>query len=221
MMPVLVKRLRASLLVTAWHVFFDDSDNLRGSLALLRSHASDPHEQMRSGLELALKSLKASDNWKEDLTHDVLAIRLENNSKPTEGVRITHQPKSGPAKMPLTTLLKFSELGFTKPVYLVGYRVSRAIKDPTGFSLNIPEIRKGRVLAKDKKSGQFVADYRGEPGDSGAPVFIIDRSEAGNTTVDLAGLYFGSQQCHDDKRELWCALATPTDYILQLISSFK
>ena len=204
-------------LVTARHVLVSDSNALVKSFALLRGNASDPSEEQGYVLELDFDALRRSGNWKEDVAHDVLVVRLMWDSKLMDGVQVKYEPRSGPALVPFPSALRLHDIPLQKAVYLAGYRVSLIPRGAETSDLNIPKIQEGKTLLKDEQKGQIVSDYLAVGGDSGAPVFMFARGGA----AKLIGIHIGRQDCSTPEGPLKCAIATPMDFVFALISTFK
>lgn len=207
-------------LVTARHVLVSDTKALVKPFALVRGNAFNPHEDRGYVLELDLDVLQRSGNWKEDLQHDVLVVRLLWDSKLMDGVQVKYEPPSGPAMVPLPSVLRLHDIALQKAVYLAGYRVSIIPRGAETSELNVPKIREGKTLLKDEQKGQIVSDYLAVGGDSGAPVFMFDDDARGSASK-LVGIHIGRQDCITPEGPLKCAIATPMDFIFKLISTFK
>lgn len=208
-------------LVTARHIFVNDTNGLVKPSALVRGNASNQNDHQGYVLELDLAVLQRSDNWKEDLEYDVLVVRLMRDSKLMEEVQVKYEPTSGPAKVPFSSLLALRQIAMQKAVYLAGYRSSHIPKSPDRSEFNFPEIREGKTLLKDEQKGQIASDYLAVGGDSGAPVFMFD-GDASRDAPKLVGIHIGRQDCFTPARSLFeCAIATPMDFIFELISTFQ
>lgn len=208
----------ATYLVTARHVIVDEKNNsLVKTGALVRGRASNSLEEMGFVVELSLDMIRQSSHWKEDHDHDLLVIRLEQDSKPVDGAKVTHRPMSGPAKIPIESSLRVAEVGLGKPAYLSGYRTSLIIKDPFRRGLNEAHVREGKILLKTQN--RILFDYLAEHGDSGSPVFTFTAG-ASNDGVSLIGVHIGRMDCQRNGSMAECSVATPVDYILELIASF-
>jgi trypsin-like peptidase len=204
-------------LVTARHVLVNDTKALVKPFALVRANASNPNEDRGYVLELDLDMLQQSGNWKEDPEHDVLVVRFMWDSKLIEGVHVRYEPESGPAMVPFPAVLRLHNIALRKAVYLAGYRVSLIPRGAETSELNIPKIREGKTLLKDEQKGQIVSDYLAVGGDSGAPIFMFARGGA----AKLIGIHIGRQDCVTPEGPFKCAIATPMDFIFELISTFK
>jgi hypothetical protein len=204
-------------LITARHVLVDKQTNrLVQPSATVRGQASNQHEEMGFVVELSLDTLRQSDNWKEDQGHDLLVIRIEQESKAVDGVRITHKPMSGPAKIHVASTLRFAGVKIGRTAYLSGYRTELILKDPSYSGLNDPTVREGKILLKN--NGQIALDYLAKHGDSGAPVFVFD-ADLGADSAKLIGIHIGRADCRRKEVTFECAVVTPVDYILELIAS--
>lgn len=119
-------------LVTARHVFVNDTSGLVKPSALVRGNASNQNEHQGYVLELDLDVLQRSDNWKEDLEHDVLVVRLMRDSKLMERVQVKYEPTSGPAKVPFSSLLALRQIAMQKATWLdTGVRIFQKVQtDP-------------------------------------------------------------------------------------------
>ena len=204
-------------LVTARHVLVNDRKALVKPFALVRGNASNQHEEGGYVLELDLDILQQAGNWKEDLEHDILVVRLLWDSRLMDGVQVKYEPTSGPAMVPLPSVLRLHDIPLQKAVYLAGYRVSLIPRGAETSELNVPKIREGKTLLKDEQKGQIVSDYLAVGGDSGAPVFMFARGGA----AKLIGIHIGRQDCSTPEGPLKCAIATPMDFVFALISTFK
>jgi Trypsin-like peptidase domain len=204
-------------LVTARHVLVNDTKSLVKPFALVRGNASNQGEDRGYVLELDLDVLQRSGNWKEDPEHDVLVVRFMWDAKPIEGVHVKYEPASGPAMVPVPSVLRLDDVALQKAVYLAGYRVSIIPRGAETSELNVPKIREGKTLLKDEQKGQIVSDYLAVGGDSGAPVFML----ADGGAAKLIGIHIGRQDCSTPEGPLRCAIATPMDFILALISTFQ
>ncbi|MBX3330551.1 MAG: trypsin-like peptidase domain-containing protein [Nitrospira sp.] len=214
---VLLGTANTTYLLTARHVFVNDMrDTLVKPGGLVRARAADPKESMSYVVKLDLNILRNSENWKEDKEHDVLLVRLIHNQFPVEGVHVTHEPKSGPSMIPLPDVHGISEIASGKVVYIAGYRTSIIPNNANGSELNSASVRGGKILLYTIDDGKIVSDYHAYSGDSGAPIFMF--TESG---ITLVGVHIGRQDAitnNGSKREL--AIATSTQYVLELISSF-
>ena len=207
-------------LVTARHVLVSDTKALVKPFALARGNATNQYEDRGYVLELDLDVLQRSGNWKEDLEHDVLVVRLMSDAKLMKGVQVKYEPPSGPAKVPFPSVRLLHDIALQKTVYLAGYRVSIIPRGAETSELNVPKIREGKTLLKDGQKGQIVSNYLAVGGDSGAPVFMFDGDPRGGAFT-LIGIHIGRQDCITPEGPFKCAIATPMDFIYGLISTFK
>ncbi len=120
----------------------------------------------------------------------------------------------------LPSVLRLHNIILQKTVYLAGFRVSLIPRGAETSELNIPKIREGKTLLKDGQKGQIVSDYIAVGGDSGAPVFMFE-NDASGSTPKLIGIHIGRQDCVTPEGPMKCAIATPMDFVFELISTFK
>lgn len=183
-----------NILISAKHVFFDDSNNLRGD-TLVVTCPSSPLGDGHLILQFDLSSSKIFYSANADIciviigvnksikSHDVLLKDDKDEHKrpsvliPETYITVVSQTAKHFTSVDFEATRCLKEIGIANDVYLMGYPTSLGLTKTKYFDISKPLIRKGIVSGINFNEKTFVIDCPSYQGNSGGPV--IEQGEDG------------------------------------------
>lgn len=169
--------------VTAKHVLFDDSGNLRGITSTLICQTKDINDNSTTNFAINFAVLQANGNVLSHAAKDVAAIKLANNIALPDGgyslnlitgVTIALQGNSQLVSVSAqNTVKKIDDVLISNNVFIYGYPSSLGLKESPQFDYFKPLLRKGIIANIHKPFGTIILDCPVYYGNSGGPVVEV------------------------------------------------
>jgi hypothetical protein len=189
-------------LCTAAHVFSDDKKQVVFTDARLTQHSWGDTNTLLSDVTIHLNALNSEGQIRFNLTHDVAVIRLGpvgTNGKPLIPTRYATENESHAfvsmlvcVRQEQTSRLTNVDVG--DDVFVFGYPNSIGILHALGvqqsprFDYSAPLLRKGIVAGIYRDAKTITIDATVYFGNSGGPVFEVDRSGFNVTKYSVIGV---------------------------------
>lgn len=199
---------RAIYFVTAKHAFGNllapdpETQKIAETELELLSYSKDEPNPKRISLTVNLPILKENDAIKLHATDDVAIIRLTRNAtvatsvtsntgQPsrsfTPGVTAKENADEPLSSIALDSVRTFDRVLIGSDAIIHGYPASLGASQHPQFEADRPLLRKALVSGKNNQKRKIIIDGASYPGNSGGPVFQIERDGA-NVQFNLIGL---------------------------------
>jgi hypothetical protein len=162
------------------------------------SYSRDPTDNTRNQYVLNLHDLQANGHIKTDPSVDILVITLAefsappSSDKPTSatpvaGVNMLQIAKQGTVGVARDAIKKFDQVLIGNDVLMYGYPTSIGLANLPQIIPDRPLLRKGIVAGKNFQKHTLILDCPSYQGNSGGPVFEIDRRFTGRAYARASG----------------------------------
>jgi hypothetical protein len=173
----------ALFFITAKHVLFDDSGNLRGITASLICQNKDINDDSTTNFAADFAVLQMNGNVLSHAAKDVAAIKIADNvtlpdggytSNVIAGVTIALEGNSQLVSVSAQdTVKKIDDVLISNDIFLYGYPSSLGLKQSPQFDYTKPLLRKGIIANIHKPFGTIILDCPVYYGNSGGPVVQV------------------------------------------------
>jgi Trypsin-like peptidase domain len=201
------------------------------------SYSRDPTDNTRNNYVLNLHDLQANGHIKINQSVDILVITLIELSgppssdkpvsgTPVAGVNILQIAKQGTVGVALNAIKKFDDVLIGNDVLMYGYPTSIGLATLPQIIPDRPLLRKGIVAGKNFQQHTLILDCPSYQGNSGGPVFEIDRRFTGNAfyLIGVAEQYvpyaMGSPTISILNNSGY-SIAAPTDAVVEMIGDIE
>jgi len=180
-------------LATAKHVFFDEKNNIKGTIASLRSYAPDLIDTDYTKFTLDLNIISQNSNIKYHAIQDVCLIRLtviddSKNVTHTPGTVVNKISSKGLCGININSSIKlFNDVLISNDIFIFGYPASIGLRHSPQFNTSMPLLRKGIVAGKNNTNLTIIIDCPVYQGNSGGPVIEVEKI-LGGISYKLIGL---------------------------------
>lgn len=185
--------------VTAKHVIFDNTSSLKANnITLLSYVGNEPKQQMKYFVDLP--AAKKANNIYIPTSKDIAIIKILNQrinqlsgkteSFLTKGVTCDESYLPVMAVDSSNNVLQYKEVKVSSEVFLLGYPISLGTDKENKYLIDFykPLLRKGIVAGKNELNRTIIIDCPVYKGNSGGPVFEIDREDDGVDRTKLFGI---------------------------------
>jgi hypothetical protein len=236
----------AQYLATAHHFLAEQDALVRdpktntyvtGASIMVISYSRDPTDNTQNKYVLNLHELQENGHIKTDLSVDILLITLAELSAlpssdkpvsltPVAGVNILQTAKQGSVGVALDAIKKFDQVLIGNDVLMYGYPTSIGLANLPQIIPDRPLLRKGIVAGKNFQQHTLILDCPSYQGNSGGPVFEIDRRITQNAfyLIGVAEQYvpyaMGSPTINILNNSGY-SIAAPTDAVIEMIGDIE
>ena len=178
----------ATYLITAKHVLFDETDNLRGENLLIISQKSKGLLNEAQIMDVDMKAAIIYFSSTEDIAAIQLERKLENKSESSsrqEDIKFVlekyvsiQQPAAGEViSINSSQTRNLNEIVTAHDVFLIGFPTSLVFQKTKYFDVNKPLLRKGIISGINLQDNTFIIDCSAYYGNSGATIFEVCEDE--------------------------------------------
>jgi S1-C subfamily serine protease len=228
-------------LVTANHVIAEDADLIDPKKKTYKpdaeieaiSYSRDMTDTKRNRVKINLHDLQSANNIHADITNDVVVITIgtvqtppsttqATSLTPVPGVTFEEMATLGTVGVALASVKRLDEVLIGNDVIVFGYPTSLGLQQLPQLDPDRPLLRKGIVAGKNLQRRSLILDCPIYFGDSGGPVFEIDR-ELLQTRFRLIGVvreyvpFAESTRTSMQLENSGYSVAAPMDAVLNLI----
>ncbi|HEY9035783.1 MAG TPA: serine protease [Pseudomonadales bacterium] len=233
-----INAVEGNYLATAKHVLFDEKNNLKGNVAILKSYTPDLVATDFTKFTLDLNIVTSNSNIIAHTNHDVCLVRLltkddQGNSTHTPGVTLDNLSSRGVCGININTTVKmYQDVLISNDVFIFGYPASIGLRNSPQFNSEIPLLRKGIVAGKNDQNSTIILDCPVYQGNSGGPVIEVEHMPGG-ISYKLIGLVSQFVPVEDHWKNLsfgivntqWSnsgySVVVPVDFINDLINQLN
>jgi len=225
--------------VTAKHVLFDDTGNLRGITSTLICQTGDINDNSTTNFAIDFAVLQASANVFNHAAKDVAALKIATiaalpdgsgfNSNLNAGVTIALQGNSQLVSVSAQTSVKLiDDVLISNDIFLYGYPSSLGLKQSPQFDYTKPLLRKGIIANIHKPFGTIILDCPVYYGNSGGPVVQVS-SDGLNNRHNVIGVVsqfipysenwknLSNNLVHTEISNSGYSVAVAMDYVFEMI----
>ncbi len=181
-------------LVTARHVLFDETKELRNTEIEITCQTVDPTDDSVSNFLLDLTKLEHVCHKQADVC--VVKIGVLTEQRKESAILIKYLPGttqrekgfSKPMKASRDSISLLDEILISNDVYIFGYPTSLGLKTKPKFDYLKPLLRKGIVASVNKKEETIILDCPVYFGNSGGPVVQVVIDESNEKVLTVIGV---------------------------------
>jgi hypothetical protein len=226
--------------VTASHVLWDPSTGRRYSSNLTCITHEANYSPGNPEVTIATDLLKAqsSGNLKKHATRDVAVLRIWSEVTTNLFKILDHSQLSAAERRiqninfaNLSYASQFTNLSVGDDIYLVGFPNSLGLAPGHQIAAREPLLRRSIIASKNPSKKLLILDGPVYPGNSGGPVWVVQRLDLLTTSVSIAGVAvqlvpfdesrLGLNQPSGISNSTWAvssySVAEPIDFAIELI----
>jgi len=179
-------------LITARHVLYDESQNIRVDSIEIACQSIEINDDSITRLRLDLKLLISKFHRIADVCivkfADVILLSPTWEYKYLNGVEILEKSDISIGISKRKNLLTINEILIPNDIYIFGYPTSIGLRRSPQFDYNKPLIRKGIISNIYKETRTIVLDAAVYNGNSGGPVVQVKLGKQGEKEFNLIGI---------------------------------
>ncbi|MFY0697158.1 MAG: trypsin-like peptidase domain-containing protein [Balneola sp.] len=158
-------------LVTAYHVLFNDANELLGNTLLFTTQGNDDDIENSTMIETQLSSVEVLVDIDNDLA--VIPIGDINGKSLNDNFEFSKDPVTEILAFDKNNIQKLENVSLANEVFLIGFPTSLIYQDSKHFSPSKPILRKGIIAAINNTEKNIIIDCSAYYGNSGAPILEV------------------------------------------------
>lgn len=179
-------------LVTAKHVIYDPSGNLRGDLTEVLAYTNDIEHDETIEFIFSLNKIASNNAILQNGKDDVVVIHWGNIGPDSltrlqNEITIKSDPGRGPIAVAFSNLKSLDDVLIANNVFILGFPSSIGLKNIPQIDYKTPLVRKGIIAGKNKKLNTIILDCEVYPGNSGGPVIEVEKVNINSYNYKLIG----------------------------------